>query len=415
MDTTDKMKLLNQGAYGCVFKPGFTCSGDKETTGRHITKIQKKKNTSDKETSIGAVVQDISAYTKYFAPIIETCDVDLSKIKDNELQKCNFIDLENMPSTRFEINKIKYVGPKTLADYFHNKTRVSGHTLLFFKQFIHSCIVLMEASRKLTNANIIHFDLKENNIMCRPKSGRPIIIDFGLSIHAENITSPDFPFMEAFFTYGPDYAPWCIDICFLTYIVSLARKDGDWATKPVGLDEWNVVVNDFITQNNVFSQLLTSEESTAFRTAMTDYFQNVINNTYIGSPTWKSVYDTFIAGWKTWDSYSIAVIYFQMMKQFHLDKYASTFSFMNTFLDLLKEIIVSTPDKRPSPKDILPRINIIFNAVPKKEAQKLQIELLKMFKDKVLYNEREKDIATSKIQSRKQEERLYEFANKSRT
>ena len=93
MDTTDKMKLLNQGAYGCVFKPGFTCSGDKETTGRHITKIQKKKNTSDKETSIGAVVQDISAYTKYFAPIIETCDVDLSKIKDNELQKCNFIDL----------------------------------------------------------------------------------------------------------------------------------------------------------------------------------------------------------------------------------------------------------------------------------------------------------------------------------
>jgi len=411
-NTDPKLKLLNQGAYGCVFQPGFDCSGDKESTKKHITKVQKKKNTSDKETKIGALVRQINAYKKYFAPIIETCDVDLSKIKDNEVQKCDFIDLQNIQSTKFEINKIRYVGSKTLADYFHARTRETGHNLLFFKQFIHSYIVLMQAARKLADAKIIHFDLKENNIMCRQKSGRPIIIDFGLSIHAENITSDEFQYTDAFFTYGPDYPPWCIDICILTYIVRMARTDSEWKTKPVRIEDWNIVINDFITQNTIFPELLTSDDTDGFRTNMSNYFQTAINNSYYGSPTWKTVYDALINGWNTWDSYAIAVIYLQMMSQFHLNKYTESFSFMKQFLSLMKEIILATPDKRIAPKEILTRVNSIFSTVPKKEAKNLQKGLLDLFKNKVLYNKRERNIATSKLKTRKREETLYALANK---
>ena len=405
------MKLLNQGAYGCVFQPGFNCTGAKESTKKYLTKIQKKKNTSDKETRIGALVQKTSAYTKYFAPIIETCDVDLTKVKDDELQKCDFVDLQRMQSARFETNKIRYVGSKTLAEYFHDKTQHSGSTFLFFKQFIHSYTILMEAVRKLAAANIIHFDLKENNIMCRAKTGRPIIIDFGLSIYAENIASENFQPDDAFFTYGPDYPPWCIDICFLTYIVELGKTKDDWATTPITPESWNPVIQDFIRQNAVFTEMLTKEETETFQSTMSTYFQTMVDSAYYGTPTWKTVYDAFIAGWKTWDSYSIAVIYLQMMKQFHLDKYATQVSFVDQFLRLLKDVVLATPDKRPVSDEIIASANNIFSKVPKKEAKNLQNDLLVLFKNKVLYNEREKTLAASKLQTRKREDRLYGVLN----
>ena len=36
-----ELKLINQGSYGCVFKPGFTCSGKVENNENTRTEVQK--------------------------------------------------------------------------------------------------------------------------------------------------------------------------------------------------------------------------------------------------------------------------------------------------------------------------------------------------------------------------------------
>ena len=36
-------ELINQGAYGCIFRPGIECSGKQLTSKKYITKIQKYK------------------------------------------------------------------------------------------------------------------------------------------------------------------------------------------------------------------------------------------------------------------------------------------------------------------------------------------------------------------------------------
>ena len=39
----EKTTMLNQGTYGCVFRPGIECSGKQLTSKKYITKIQKYK------------------------------------------------------------------------------------------------------------------------------------------------------------------------------------------------------------------------------------------------------------------------------------------------------------------------------------------------------------------------------------
>ena len=36
-------KIINQGSYGCIFRPGFSCQGKPLNQDKYITKIQKKR------------------------------------------------------------------------------------------------------------------------------------------------------------------------------------------------------------------------------------------------------------------------------------------------------------------------------------------------------------------------------------
>jgi len=60
--------LINQGSYGCIFRPGLNCKG-KTMNKKYITKVQKSANTSQKETKLGKKIKTIENYDDYFAPI----------------------------------------------------------------------------------------------------------------------------------------------------------------------------------------------------------------------------------------------------------------------------------------------------------------------------------------------------------
>ena len=114
-----KIKLISQGTYGCIFKKGLTCDGMVDETNT-ISKIQEKNETSENEITMGKKIMTIPNYQEHFAPIIESCDVDISKIESTEINKCNFIKNyknKNQPLT-FQMNKIQYVGKKQLGNYF---------------------------------------------------------------------------------------------------------------------------------------------------------------------------------------------------------------------------------------------------------------------------------------------------------
>jgi len=52
----NKIKLLNRGTYGCIFRPALTCKGgiDQEN---FITKVQKQTSLSDREHTISEKIK----------------------------------------------------------------------------------------------------------------------------------------------------------------------------------------------------------------------------------------------------------------------------------------------------------------------------------------------------------------------
>jgi hypothetical protein len=164
-----QIKKLSEGAYGCVFRPGIECDGKIMQTDDYITKIQKKKRFSrydnstitEKEVKIGNKIKKIANYADFFAPIVESCPINISKMSNQgELKKCELIDNEmtgNKIPEEFDSNKIKYAGKNALSDYLLSKNSV------MLKSFIEKQIDILESLQLLYDSGVIHFDLIEDD------------------------------------------------------------------------------------------------------------------------------------------------------------------------------------------------------------------------------------------------------------
>jgi serine/threonine protein kinase len=203
----------------------------------------------------------IKNYKSYFAPVIKADDININIIDDDEIDKCEFIHNENNANTKYESEKIKYVGEDTLLKSYI-KTISTNRKFIYV--FIENHITLLEALEKLESAKIVHYDLKENNIMIQDTDKRPIIIDFGLSIDATNEMD------HYFYSYYTGYAPWCIDIVLLSYMVNELGKD--WKKNIITANNINFIINDFFQNNPINKKLLIQDERNIWKAKLENYF-----------------------------------------------------------------------------------------------------------------------------------------------
>jgi serine/threonine protein kinase len=375
------IKKLSEGAYGCVFKPGFECSGEIINSNEYVTKVQKKKRFSrhdsktitQKELEIASKVRKIKNFEDYFAPILESCPINISKISNQgELKKCELIDREMTGDTvpdDFDSNKIKYAGKNSLADYLLSKK------MILLKTFIEKHKDILESLAKLFDGGVIHFDLKENNIICRDITGFPVLIDFGLSIDYVELDAYDINTLGKFFyVYAPDYGPWCIDIAVLSFIgnkLDPAQKSG-----AITIEIMTKLVVEFINANNALQELLDDSEKNALKTKLMGYFE-----AFVGK-TWKELVDDLIKRKASWDNYSLTIIYLYLFKDLGLEIYEGQFEPFFKYKQLLKSIILSSPSERISCKDTIARLNDIFKNIKRADLNKMRIELRQVYSNK---------------------------------
>lgn len=356
-------QLINQGSFGCIFKPGIKCDGSIQTDQMKISKIQNS-NTSQHEIDIGKTIQTIKKYKQYFAPIIESCPIDISEIKNDEIKKCNVIS-KNYPKMSFESNTLLYVGKYTLYEYISN-TKLSG--IKFIEYIFKSHLRILTALNKLNKQNIIHFDLKENNIMCKT-NGNPIIIDFGISF---NTSEPPNNYSDWFYVYGPDYTAWCLDIHIISYIVN--KKD--WQNMKINMEEINIIIDTFFMKNYMI-ELLNDDERKQLRITYNNYFNNLFEKT--NSPTnilinvnkienaehvlqpinANVLVNTLLLYSKKWDNYSISIIYLIILNSYSNTIPENEKHFINSYIKLMKKNIMASPDKRLAPLKMKTKIKNI--------------------------------------------------------
>ena len=253
-------KKIGEGAYGCAFKPGINCKGQTDTDQRYITKLQSSNITTRNELEISRKIQSINNYDDHFAPIIENCPIQIGEIETKEIDNCKAIK----DKTNLDINKVKYVGDYLLSRYLFKM--LMSYPEKFLEIFLETHRVLLDSLKKLNEAGIIHNDIKDDNIICRVEDGRPIIIDFGLSIDNEFMklpsspvalptfpigTTPQIPSISKlnmfYFKYDTDYDIWSIEIIILNYMLDVLNSN--WLASNITEQQVNEILTK-IDQNN---------------------------------------------------------------------------------------------------------------------------------------------------------------------
>jgi len=280
----------------------------------------------------------------------------------------------------YESNRIRYVGKNTLGDYLVKEAANISQLESYFRKLINMHTTLLTGITKLNAANIMHFDIKENNVMCKDKSGRPIIIDFGLSVDTTNIASPEeFPAAEAFFAYGVSYAPWCLDIGMITYMIHKTKNanieqpmPNAWRKENATLEETNKVIGEFIKTNPTMMELFTSEMLEEYKKKVESYYAPLVEGGMLNVPSWGNVYDELVKYHKSWDNYGLAVMILDMLRIMELREQAAEFPFMKKYIELLTNIVLSMPDKRPSAAETATEIRTIMSKLPRKDKAQIR-------------------------------------------
>lgn len=348
------MNPCKSGEYGYIFHPSIHVDNGmihEDESEQYITKIQKDHNDTLCEIEIGNIIQSLPHCEHYYAPIVSSEEVYISpstgfthKIRDKYKPK----------NSIYISNKIRYVGQNNI-EYYLTK---SGTTLYPVKKILNTHLHLLDAIENLQTKNIIHMDLKCNNIMWDDIQHIPIIIDFGLS-RIMDLENPQVN--KDFFISYENYEYWCIDIYIISQIVhdpSLSLQDD------VNLQTLKQMYNTFL--NNAHIRLLGKRELRKMEIEYTNYFSKYAHK------TWGQLVYQLLRCYTSWDNYSLSIIYLYVitksLKPIGISRdteesrrLGERDEMLRGYLAFLQEILIITPDKRPTPQQTRAQLLQMFS------------------------------------------------------
>ena len=338
-------KLLDQGGFGCVFYPRISCSGNSTKSKEFVSKLQMRNYNSKNEIRIGKfIVKKIKNYFLYFLPVVEGCDINISSIDKNILKKCEVV--QNSDKLDYVLMKIKYIKNINFYNFIINPNETKEK---IFLNTLESYSYLLKSIEKLSDINIIHFDLKTENILYNLKTKCPLIIDFGISLDM-NLFNESLA-LDYFYIYAPEYYIWPLEVHIVCYLVN-KRLD---PKGKINKEELEGVVNKLLTRNKGL-EIFSSEFNKNYKTSCFKYISQFFGKTK------SEIIKTIVVpeNYKTWDNYSLSILMLRML--FYLfNKGYSNAPFIIAFSQLLLMGIHPFPDKRFSIKKTIITLSKIIN------------------------------------------------------
>lgn len=329
--------LLNEGGFGCVYYPGIKCNGTSSQSTKTITKLQKHDFSSDNELKIGRLITKIKNYKIFFSPATGMCRVNLAKISKKILGKCEVIsnkDIDTVVLMDFPyIKNIEFIELLTL-----NKKHIISELFNIYS-------VLLEAIELLIENNIVHYDLKLENILFETTTNLPIIIDFGISLYVPHINFKNAS--EYFYIYSPDYYIWPIEVHVLNYLLN---------ETDITLTELEIkkISNQFVSNNKAINKF-SLEFKERYETMC-----NITMSKYVGMKR-ENVFEDIISFYNSWDSYSIAITFLNLFSKLIMTNNMITQN--ETMIKFMESMLLSIspdPKKRPSVRESREKFGKIF-------------------------------------------------------
>ena len=333
--------LLNQGGFGCVYYPGITCKGNIRKKKKFVTKLQKLNFNSINEQEISNIIKTISNYKDYFIPIISSCEVNIKNVDNKSLSKCELISSKS--NIKYVLMKSIFVNNTPFLEAIINTDDEKNE--IFFN-IIESYEYLLEAINILIKKNIVHFDLKFNNILFNSSNDTPQIIDFGISIPFSKLDNSNIK--KYFYIYAPDYYIWPLEVHVICFLLN-TKKDNYTLTKKDAND---------ISKKMVFSNKALNIYSDNFKNQYLTACENELDK-YVGISSQENI-NNLQKFYKTWDNYALSIMYLKMYYYLFPSGFHRN-SMIIKFSQLLLLNISPNPLKRLNIKDTKTSFYNIFN------------------------------------------------------
>tara|TARA_B100000524_G_scaffold346928_2_gene247958 strand:- start:2357 stop:3199 length:843 start_codon:yes stop_codon:yes gene_type:complete len=253
---------------------------------------------------------------------------------------------------------MKYEGDKILGvTLFEN---VSKEVAL--RQYFYSLIMVLESIEKLNDIDIIHLDLKSNNIIYNNNKERPIIIDFGLSCELEKLKNNKDYEKDIFFTYAYDYEPWCIDLSIITYIVEKNKKN-----EKITKEEYETNIVKIISDYSRNNTSVFLEMKGDYDVKLKKYFEKYIGKSY------SDLSEDLKKNAKSWDGYSVLIMYnYLLLDLFNKESNneLKEIGKLKEFIEGIEKNLYINPDERKTAKELKELFKGIIKKIGKKELSK---------------------------------------------
>lgn len=370
-----ELKLINSGAFGCIYSPTLTCKGNVGST-KYITKIQKSERSIIHELRISKKVRNIGGYVRFFAPVLKSCEVKITKDRVKDLKKCEVFEKDSekkLEGSTYISMKTRYVGDKDLRAYIFSNLNSDAFLHELWRTHAH----ILKGIQRLFKNKIVHYDLKYNNIIFDDDRNEPIIIDFGQSWIIDDLKTEE-QLLAAFFVFD-QYDYWCIDILVCNYILQKVGYSNA-KTEMVTEQEIDYIYDVFIygrepkyesTSENIkkvvsdvylYNILQNPSKMTNFKILFKEYAKEFINKR-----TWWELYEELIKYANNWDCYSVSIIYLNMLDDVFLsnpESYRKLLIDSNMrlpkYVELMESIVYSAPNKRPHIQTVLSEIELLL-------------------------------------------------------
>jgi serine/threonine protein kinase len=321
-------KLLSEGGFGCIYHPGYTCKGKKSKDLEFVTKVHKDNRNAKNETFIGKYISShINDYKLYFLPVISKCPISLELVNNNTFEECSIVQKYN--DFNFVQMKIPYIANKPFFAFLTDTNHTKKDN---FSNIIETYEYLLRGIEKLIQYNIIHFDLKTENILYNNSSNTPLIIDFGISILYDQIDMDKLK--RHFYIYAPDYYIWCLEIHVISFILhELKDKNEAFSLKHI-----KTICHDFIFSNKGLHSLSKPFINKMYN-ASVEFLKPYIDKSH------DYIIKEMISFYKTWDNYSLSVLYLQILHLLFEDGFIQN-NILTSFTELLLDNIHPNPNRR---------------------------------------------------------------------
>jgi len=182
---TKNRKVIGEGSYGCVHKPSLHCLKTQQNVNYadNVSKIMKTKE-AQSELKEFVTIAKYDPTNEYHLGTPILCQPELTdKIIDNEISKCKYIKTSELKSdpNNYKILLMKFGGPD-LKNLCNNELQkyLSTKSKMKTDHFWLSVHHLLKGIRFFKDNNLVHNDIKPQNILFDMKTSKLSFIDFGL-------------------------------------------------------------------------------------------------------------------------------------------------------------------------------------------------------------------------------------------